>query len=763
MIVLVALLGAGEAAAAGAPKEIVREIVIDGAHRIDPATIRHRLTFHEGEAYDPAETDRSLKALYATGEFADVRIAGTGRKIVVTVVENPVVAAIAFSGNREIASDKLKPLLALKPGAPYSRSRGELDAHRIRDFYRKEGRHQSAVTIAAKPAGDGRVDLAFEIVESPVNKVGRIEFAGAAAIPASELEGVVATSVSGTFDFLKSTVAYEPERVALDRELIRRYYLKKGYADVIVHEPEATLAAETGSYVIRHRIEEGEVYQFGVRDVAVAVAGVDRTALLSLLPPAGRFDGSEIDRTVERMSAALLKAGHPFARVRAELRRDGQRHAMGVVFRVEDGPHLYVERIDIRGNTRTSHLVIRRELKMAEGDPFSMALVEKARKRLMGTGFFKSVDVAAEPRRDSDRVAVTVTVAEGDTGELSFGVGYSTSEGVVGDVSYAERNLLGNGQYLKLKLAGSLTRLDAEVSFTEPHFLGSDVSAGGDLFYKDLDRTAQSSFKSQRIGATGRLGFPITDEITTGLSYTFSRNTIYDVGPQASLVIKDAVPGFPDKTSTTYYTSAVGTTVSYDTRDNRKSPTEGIYLASGQEVAGLGGDVNYLRTTGDARGYMALGSGFVLAGRVTGGTIGGWGGQDVRLLDMFYRGNDLVRGFAPSGIGPRDLGSVNQDALGGRSYYGTSAELRFPLPYVPEDLGLRGAVFADAGSLFGTSARANRLATLGGNSAAPRMSVGGELVWDSPVGALRLDYAKPLVAQPGDKTQPFSFGIGPSF
>jgi outer membrane protein insertion porin family len=287
------------------------------------------------------------------------------------------------------------------------------------------------------------------------------------------------------------------------------------------------------------------------------------------------------------------------------------------------------------------------------------------------------------------------------------------------------------------------------------------MAAGFDLFYKDVDYTTQASYMSQKVGGDIRVRYPINDEWSVGTNYTFTRSKIYDVGAAASLAIKEQVPGWPDATSATYYTSSVGYNVLYDTRDNKKRPSSGVYYSLSQDLAGLGGDVRYLRSVGEARAYYAVNDDITAVGRATGGVIGGWGGQDVRLLDLFYKGNETIRGFAVAGYGPRDTLSANQDALGGKMFYSTTAEALFQIPGVPQDLGLRGAIFADAGSLWGLNGTAAQQPGAVGNTPALRASVGVGLAWDSPIGALRADYAIPLVKQPYDKTQPFSFGLMP--
>jgi outer membrane protein insertion porin family len=461
------------------------------------------------------------------------------------------------------------------------------------------------------------------------------------------------------------------------------------------------------------------------------------------------------------MTLALSDQGHASANVRVVPKRDAASRTITMAIEVKDGPAVFVERIEIVGNKQTKDFVIRRELRFTEGNPVNAVILERGRKRVQALGFFKNVTLRKKQGSSADSVVITVEVVEDDTRNLSFGVGYSTSEGIVGDVSVIERNLLGNGQSLRLKLSGSATRLQAELGFTEPHLLGSNFAGGFDLFYKDINYTTQASYKAQKIGGDLRLGYQISDEWSTGVNYTFTRNTIYDVGANASAAIKEAVPGFPDTASSTYYTSSVGYSLAYDTRDNKKRPTEGVYYTLSQDLAGVGGDVRYLRSVGEARGYYPVSDQVTAVGRTTGGVIAGWGGQDVRLLDLFYRGGESVRGFAVAGIGPRDTLSANQDALGGRMYFATTAELLFQLPGVPQDIGLRGAVFADAGSLWGVNSTAASLPGLAGSALAPRASVGMGLAWDSPLGALRVDYAYPIVKQPYDKTQALSFGLMP--
>jgi outer membrane protein insertion porin family len=741
----------------------VSAVDVVGNRSVDPASIRSHLQLGPGGTVTSAQIDQALKALFATGLFADVRIDRKGSKLIITVKENPVIASIAFQGNANADKSRLEPLIALKARARYTAAKARADALKVRDFYRSQGRLATEVEAKPNARPDGQVELVFAIKEGDVTKVDAIVFAGNRSFSERQLRDAITTSQSGWFDILKTAAFYDPERIKQDQDLLRQFYHKNGFPDARVTAAEAVKNEQGTGYVITFKIEEGERYTFGPTTIQSSIAKVDPASLQSSVSmnPGATYNAEQVERAVERMTLMLSDQGHASANVRVVPKRDEATHTITMVIEVKEGTPIYVERIELAGNTQTKDFVIRRELRFAEGDVVNAVILERARKRVQALGFFKKVTLKKKTGRSLDRVVITVEVVEDDTRNLSFGAGYSTSEGIVGDIAVAERNLFGNGQALRVKLTGSAMRLQAEVGFTEPRLLGSNFAGGFDIFYRNTDYTTQSSYKSQRVGGALRLGYQISDEWSGNVNYTFSRNTIFDVGANASAAIKEAVPGFPNVSSNTYDTSSVGYALAYDTRNNKRRPTEGIYYTLSQDLAGVGGDVRYLRSAGEARGYYPVSDTVTAAGRTTGGVIGGWGGQDVRLLDLFYRGSETVRGFAFSGIGPRDLLSANKDALGGRMYFATTAELLFQIPGVPQDFGLRGAVFADAGSLWGVNKTAASLPGLAGNAFAPRASVGVGLAWDSPLGALRADYAYPIVKQPYDKTQAFSFGLSP--
>jgi outer membrane protein insertion porin family len=758
-----ALVLLGVLAQAAFAGDTVARIDVTGNRTVSSEAIRAHVRLGKDKVTTPALLNEALKSLFATGLFSDVKIDRSGTTLLISVQENPIIDSITFTGNANADASKLEPLMQLKARGRYTRAKAHADALKVRDFYRSLGRLTTEVEPKASVAQDGRVKLVLAVKEGEVTKVDNIVFAGNRAFSERQLRDVITTSQSGWFDILKTAAFYDPERIEHDRELLRQFYRKNGFPDARVVSAEATKNADGTGYAIAFTVVEGERYTFGPVTIQSGIAKVDQAALQSnvTIKPGSAYNAEQVEKSIERMTLALSDQGHASANVRIVPKRDPQGRTISMEIAIQEGPAVYAERIEIVGNTHTKDFVIRRELRFAEGSPVNAFVLERGRKRVQALGFFKKVTLSRKPGSRPDSIIVTVEVVEDDSRNLSFGAGYSTSEGIVGDISLVDRNLFGNGQSLRLKLAGSAQRFQADIGFTEPHLLGTNLAGGFDLFYKDLDYSSQASYKSQRIGGALRLGYLLTDEVSVGVNYTLSRNTIYDVGANASAAIKEAVPGFPDTDSSTYYSSSVGYSLAYDTRDNKRRPREGTYYTLAQDLAGVGGDVRYVRSVGEARAYYPVSDQVTAVGRATAGVITGWGGQDVRLLDLFYRGSESVRGFASSGFGPRDTLSVNQDALGGRLFFATTAELQFALPGVPQDLGLRGAVFADAGSLWGVNNTAASLPGLAGNALTPRASVGVGVAWDSPIGALRVDYAYPIFKQPYDKTQALSFGLMP--
>ncbi|HET9537709.1 MAG TPA: outer membrane protein assembly factor BamA, partial [Mesorhizobium sp.] len=602
-------------------------------------------------------------------------------------------------------------------------------------------------------------------------KVRAINFIGNSAFSDSQLRYIITTGQTNILSFLKGNNIYDQDRLNLDRELLRQFYMKNGYADVRVVSATADLDPGGRGFFITFTIDEGERYRFGTINVESALPSLN-TGLLGpyILVKSGKwFNSEKVEKTTEALTLGVSLQGYAFGQVKTRLDRDESTRTVNLVFVIDEGPRIYIERINIVGNIRTEDHVIRRQFRLAEGDAFNRLLVELARKRLRALGFFKTVEVEAEQGSAPDRVVLMVKVVEQPSGELSFGAGYSSNEGIIGDIAITERNLMGKGQYVRLGFSGSLDRAQVDFSFTEPYFLDRNMSAGFDLFHKEVDLQDESSFSQRDTGGNLRLGFPIADNTQMGLRYRYVQQDIFDVDENASLAVKEAEGASS--------VSSVGYTIAYDSRNVPQSPTNGYFASFSQDFAGVGGDVNYIRSVVDARAYYPITNKITLVGRGQAGNVAGWGGEGVRLTDLFFKGGETIRGFERAGYGPRDacespttgklVPNCSQDSLGGELFWATTAEVRFPFPYVPDSIGMQGAVFVDAGSLWQPSGLAVEAVNDEGSfifdSSQVRLSTGFSLIWQSPLGPLRADFAEALLKADFDKTEFFRFGASTNF
>jgi outer membrane protein insertion porin family len=768
--VLLAMIGA--AVAQNATGESQPAIRVVGNQRIDADTIRSYFHASHGEP-DAAALDASLKALYATRLFADVRIAHADGTLVVTVKENPLIHRLAFEGNRKIKEDQLKKVVESKSGGTLWRPVVQQDVERIVEAYRRSGYFDASVDPKEIKASDRQADLVFEIKEGKKTGVGQIVFVGNKAYDDSRLKGEIKTGSTNILSFLLNNDIYDPDQIQTDQLMLRDFYLKHGYADVRV-KAGAQFDPARKAFVVTFTVEEGAQYRFGTVEVRSQVDGLEPDGLRRKLrtDTGNVFNAEAVQKTVEDMATEAAREGHPFAAVRPESDRDAVRHLINVVYLVEPGPRTYVERIEIRGNSKTYDDVIRRELEIGEGDAYNRALIARAERRLKNLGYFKTVKISTTPGSAPDRVVLNIEVEEQNTGDFNIAIGYGQTDGVVGSVSISDTNLLGTGNYAKASLTYGQYTKGFELAFTRPYIFGTAMSAGVDLYAKEQLANSYQSYGSETYGTTVKLGIPLTEELGSQLRYSIYNQSVSldpsllncspanpPAGGCASLPIRQAALNGPS------WVSAIGSTVTYNTLDNIRSPSNGLNLALNQDLAGVGGDVDFLRTTTDLRYYHELADGVVGMGRVQGGYITPWGGQQLPLVDGFFGGPQLVRGFAVNGFGPRDLTpGTTMDNVGGTKYFATSAELDAAVPYIPPSSGLKWGVFADAGSLWGyggtTSLPALSQSLQVADSRTIRSSFGAGLIWDSPFGALRIDYAYPISKTGYDVTQRFRFSAG---
>lgn len=756
---LLALIGAAAAppgklraqtvSGSGSSQDRISAIEVVGNQRIEAATVQSYMRIDVGDVYDASRVDQSLKALFATGLFADVTIRREGNALVVNVVENPIINRLAFEGNRRIGDDVLRDEVRLRPRVVYTRSRVQADVQRVLQVYRRNGRFAATVEPKVIQLPQNRVDLVFEIFEGPVTNVRRIDFIGNATFDDDKLRRAIVTQESRWYRFFSSTDTYDPDRVTLDREMLRKFYLERGYADFRVVSAVAELTQDRKDFFITFTVEEGEVYKFGKVDLSTTLRNLDVEGLRqSVTTKQGdTYNAEAIEETIRRLTFEVGRLGYAFVDIRPQIQRDRENRIIDIVYQINEGPRVYVERINITGNVRTLDKVIRREIELVEGDAFNTAKVRRSRDRIRRLGFFDKVDVAQKEGTTPDKVVLDVDVQERSTGELSFGVGVSTSETVVGDVSIRERNLLGRGQDLRLGLSLSPRRQQIDLSFTEPYFLDRNVAAGFDLFNIERDEQDRSSINERNRGVRLRTNYAITENLRQGLNYTLRQDEISGVSAStSSFIAKDAG---------SYVTSSVGYEFTYDNRDDIYEPSSGVLIRFGQDLAGLGGDERYVRSRATWSWYFPVVTDVVANVAVTGGHIYGID-QDVRVTDRFFLGGDSFRGFQSGGVGPHDAGT--NDSLGGNVFYVATGELKFPIG-LPNELGVKGRVFTEVGMLTDPDLSGSLLQ----DDKTNRMTIGAGLSWRSPFGPIRVDFATPLIKEDYDQDEFFRFSFGTRF
>ncbi len=809
-----ALLGAAAVLALSVPA-YAQVVSVKGNSRVDAETIR---SYFPGT--DAAGVAEGIKSLNATGLFSTVNVSRQGSNVLVTVVENNVINRVAFEGNSKLKSDQLSTELQTKSRGAYSPSVAESDVERIKEIYRRGGRGDASVKVRTVDLPNGRIDVVFTIDEGSKTGVYAINFAGNSAFSAGRLRNLMQTTEMNYLSWLKTSDVYDPDKISADQELIRRFYLKNGYADFRVISSDAVYDDAKKGWVLTIAVEEGAQYRVGSINVESRLPDVSSESLRKVVTirEGEVYNGDKVEKTVDALTREVARSGYAFSSARPRGDRDPVSRTIALGFVLEDGPRVYVERINIRGNTRTREYVVRREFDLGEGDAYNRVLVDRAERRLKSLGYFKNVRITNEPGSAADRVVVNVDVEDQPTGSFSISGGYSTVDGIIGEVAITEQNFLGRGQFVRAALSMGQRTRGIDLSFTEPYLWGR-VAGGVDLFAKRNINSRYSLYDTTTVGTSLRLGFPLTEEISFSPRYSVYQSKItipndssrpYNdctdpisgltptvggggnleasainsclTNGEASLAIKEAAGR--------RLTSLVGYTLAYNTLDNAKNPTDGLYSEMRQDLAGVGGNAKFIRTTGDVRFYYPLYEDIIGLARMQGGNMFAWGGGDLRIIDNFNMGPALVRGFAPGGIGPRDITDQNNliaSGLGGTNYIGGTLETQFPIFGLPKEVGLKGALFADAGTIFGYKGKTDFSELVGGSSVSPcvstsatspytqancitvrdshmiRTSVGASLLWASPLGPIRFDFAKAITKDQFDRTQFFRFSGGTTF
>ncbi|MBV8400432.1 MAG: outer membrane protein assembly factor BamA [Acetobacteraceae bacterium] len=750
----------------------IQSIKIEGNQRIEEGTIRSYMLVVPGDPFDPDRLDRSLKTLYATGLFQDVSLSRQGDTLLVKVVENPIVNRIVFEGNKKLSDEQLRSELQLRPRSVFTPALAQADRQRILDLYARRGRFDARVEPKIIRLDQNRVDVVFEINEGESTLISRIAFVGNHAFSEDRLREVINSREERFWRFLSTSDTYDPERVNFDKELLRRFYLKNGYVDFEVVDATAELSPDRKSFFLTFTLNEGERYRVGKITVNSQLPRLNGDVLLPdvELAEGDWYDGDAVERSVTAMTDDVLARGYPFVEVRPRISRNKDKHTVDLVFDVGEGPRVYVERIEIQGNTRTEDKVIRREFRLAEGDAFNAAAVRRTRQRLQDLGYFNSVNIQPTPGSAPDKTVLVTTVDEKATGELTLGGGYSTDSGALLSTGLRERNLLGTG--IDAGINGVLAQRNSSIdlSVTDPYFLDRNLVAGVDIFYVNTNNQQISAYSEQRVGLALRMGYQFNEHLRQSWNYTLVDRDVFNVSPYASFYIREQ--------SGWSLLSQIGQTIALDYRDSQVDPHSGFITRLGTDFAGIGGDADFVRTKIDGTYYIPL-------DRFTGNSdwgvsvSGGFGyffnlGQQEKIIDRFFLGGDNLRGFQAGGAGPHDV--YTGDSLGGRLIWTQSTELRFPLP-ISRDIGLSGRTFVDIGSLTQASFESGKctnafpLLPFPLNNTCPpiyanpnpRVGAGVGISWRTPFGLINVDVTPFVIKYKYDQTQVFRFGFGTRF
>ena len=729
--------------AVGEAVQTIQAITVTGAQRLEPDTIRSYIRLRVGQPYTQVVADQALKDLFATELFADVQIRHNAGNVVIEVKENPVINRIILEGNKRIKDEKILPEIKLAPRQIFTRSKVRADVARIIELYKRQGRFAATVEPKQVALEQNRVDIVFEITEGAKSKVRKINIIGNEKFGDGKLRGEMVTKEAGLTKIFSSGTSYDPDRMAFDQQKLRQFYLTEGYADFRVVSAVAELTPDKKDFIITYVVEEGDRYKFGDVKVESQLRDFDGEKLAAQLPmKAGDwYNAKLVEDTIERLNETAGTFGYAFADVRPDYSRNKDDLTMGVTFQIAEAPRVYVERVDVNGNTLTQDKVIRREFRLAEGDAFNSLQVKRSSNRIKSLGYFQEkFEVEQKPGSAPDRVVLEANVEEKPTGELQLSAGFSSIESFIFQASIQQRNFRGRGQTVGVSGSYSRYSKSAELSFTEPYVFDKNISAGIDIYRRDYNsfnfnnNDRETTYQQSTTGFQLRAGVPLTEFLTGVARYTFNYDQVsldksqYYSDRQTPGVLQcdpliagrylcDAIG---NRTS-----SIIGLSLIYDRLDNRIRPTRGFTASVSGDFAGLGGTVKYARLTAKAANYWPLGGGFIFSIQGEGGAIKALssrnlaGVDDIRLTDRFFLGEPQIRGFDIRGVGPRvlrkplidpdnngvfevseDRKEWTDDAVGGRYYYLGRAELEIPLGSGARELGLRPSVFVDAGAVW---------------------------------------------------------------
>lgn len=749
---IIAVLCVGTCLASPVMAEVLKRVDITGTRRIENATVMNYLRLQVGDDVSAADLDTATKTLFATGLFSDVNMKMADGVVSIRVEENPIVHTVYFEGNDSLDDQVLQTEVLLKSRMVYTRRKLQDDAARLVEVYKRNGRFGAQVTPKIIPKDQNRVDIVFEIDEGAKTTIQKINIVGNKAFSGDVLRDKMISKEKAWYRFLSSTDTYDPDRLNYDQELLRRHYLQNGYVDFKVKSATAELTPDNTGFIITIDIDEGARYRFG--DVAMSVTlpdyqGADKIKDFVAFKTGDYFNADLVETTVERITEAIENEGYAFVEVVPDFTKDDTGRTVAISFRVSEGPKVFIDQIQVKGNSRTLDKVIRREFRLKEGDAFNAARLRRSKQRVEDLDYFSRVDLQTQPTSQPDRVTAIMDVAEKSTGAFNIGVGWSSYDGMLFETGIQERNVLGTGKIMGINMMLSQKETQYSIGLTDPYFMDKNLLAGVDIFHTTRDNSDSSSYSYTTTGGSIRFGWDYTERLRQSVRYTLRQDDVNDIDDDASIYIKEQ--------RGKNIVSLIGQELIYDRRDSRINPTTGYYTSLGADVAGLGGDSKFVRLNVTGIRYFPVAEDVVLSLRGDAGRIWGIGGRDVRINDRYFLGDASLRGFEYGGVGARDR--ATDDALGGQWYATVSAEVTFPIG-LPKELGIKGKLFTDAGWI-GRPEHFDSATMV--YSDKTRMAVGTGILWQSPMGMINLDFSYPVMKAKEDKTRVFRLNFGKGF
>ncbi|MBP3545739.1 MAG: outer membrane protein assembly factor BamA [Alphaproteobacteria bacterium] len=739
-----ALMGANDVLATQ-----VNSINVSGIQRVERETVLSYVNIAPGSDVSQEQLNDAFKKLYTTGLFSDVKFDIKGSTLNINVSENPIVNKRFFDGNDKIDDKMLESEVQLAPRSIYSVAKVQEDTQRILNIYKRVGRYAAVVEPKVIERDQNRVDLIYEIDEGPLAKITKINFVGNEHYSDNDLQSEILSKETRWWRIFSTSENYDPEKTNYDKELLRRFYLKNGYADFRVISAVAELSPSSESFLITMVLEEGKRYKVNKINIKSSIGDIDVDALKKELEieEGDWYNADKVEKSVYTLTEEIGKKGFAFVEVEPELNKNMQDGTMEIIFRIREGARIFINQINITGNTRTYDEVIRREFRLNEGDAFNAAKIRASRRNIENLNYFSNVNIQTSPTSDRNKADINVDVTEKSTGFFNVGIGYSTVNGALIRAGITENNFRGKGQRLGVDVGVSQREQDYNISFTEPYFIGLPLSAGVDVYRTETDYQDESSYDQGRTGGRLRFGWRYTDNLSQSLRYTLQQEEIENVSKHSSIYIQNQEGKYID--------SSIGQTLAYDRRDNAISPTEGYYLSFSNDVGGLGGDDKYLRFDAKSYLYYTFLEDYTLKMFVTGGYVAGYGNENVRLSQRYFLGGSTMRGFDSSGIGARD--KYTKDALGGNWMVYGGTELTFPIGL--DEVGIKGRTFVDIGTLGKPDDVSYDIVEY---SSSPRVSVGFGFTWMSPMGKIDIDFGFPVVKEDYDETEVFRLNFGTS-